>query len=92
MFQYSGSVFISKKNGSCRLVVLIDFLTRQVKKCVEDVEAVCVSTLNKFVGVHLSDVRSVQSTDTNIQRSYQVMKNVKPGNVSYIIHKNYYFH
>lgn len=37
------------------------FLTRQVEECVEDVEAVCVSTLNKFVGVHVSDLRSVQS-------------------------------
>lgn len=45
---------------SCRLAVLC-FLTRQVEECVEDVEAVGVSTLNEFVGVHLSDIRSVQS-------------------------------
>ena len=45
--------------------VWVCFLTRQVEECVEDVEAVCVSTLNEFVGVHVSDIRSVYSEDRN---------------------------
>ena len=35
----------------------IVFLTREVEECIEDVEAVCVSTLDKLVRVHLSGLR-----------------------------------
>lgn len=37
------------------------FFTGQVEKCVEDVEALCISSLNKFVGVHFSDLRAVDT-------------------------------
>lgn len=36
-------------------------VTRQVEKCVEDVEAFCVASLNKLVGVQFSDLRSVDT-------------------------------
>lgn len=39
---------------------LLRLLTGEVKESVEDIEAVCVSTLDEFVRVHLSDVRSEQ--------------------------------
>lgn len=37
------------------------FVTGQVEKRVEDIEALRVSSLNKFVGVHFSDLRSVDT-------------------------------
>ncbi len=45
----------------CRIVVLLCLLTRKIEECIENVEAVCVSTLNELVGVHLSDIGSAQS-------------------------------
>lgn len=42
------------------------FLTRQVEERIKDVEALCVSTLNEFVGVHLSDIRSEKSIHRKI--------------------------
>lgn len=36
-------------------------VTGQVEKRVEDVEALGISSLNKFVGVHFSDLRSVDT-------------------------------
>ena len=54
--------------------MLKSLLTRQVEECVEDIKAICVSTLNKFVGVHLSDVRSVQSENREIHEGSQTRK------------------
>lgn len=50
------SVSLVMKNSGLFL-----FVTGQVEKRVEDVEALCISSLNKFVGVHFSDLRSVDT-------------------------------
>lgn len=40
---------------------LFIFFTGQVEKCVEDVESLCVSSLDELVGVHFPDLRSADT-------------------------------
>lgn len=52
-------ITISHKVVNKHWTVLI--CTRQVEKRVEDVEALRISSLNELVGVHFSDLRSVDT-------------------------------